>query len=344
MTLALNKDPAPNQTYTVAELINALRGLGILDQLLSQLQDQMLRELVAPLVTSRSLVSEGYNPGDKLLRLERKEGATLTEIVSCIRDLVRFTEDALSCPLEAVNLFLSSFREALYQRVLREVVIPSMPYELGELPPWLSDVGQCASWEKESAGDSNKLVLQSFLEDQAGSRWLMGHEAEGLLETRSLVFDGWKDWDFRLEEVNPTVYPRTEEKVGGNTEGDDDGWGFDDELQPHDPPASNTSDDGWDFDDTTSVPADPVPTLQAKPAREAKRLGKKLSSKHASAAASQEALVDNSGAQTLPSRQDAHSSGVTTPNSSVRISVAADAAMSLLKARLAELQDIESLR
>ncbi|EKC97779.1 hypothetical protein A1Q2_07978 [Trichosporon asahii var. asahii CBS 8904] len=336
VTMTLGNHSALTQSSTIAELCEALQGLDILGQCLAQLQTRILRELVTPLVSSRSLVSEGYGSELRELRFKQKGDASLIEVVSSIRDLVRFVTHALPSPLEAVSSFLSTFSEALYHRVLQEVVIPSIPRELNKLPPWLSDVRQCASWERGESEDSHKQVLQRFLDDQAGTRWLESHRAEGLLETRSLVFDGWKDWDFRLEETKRPTSSRPEE----NAIERDDGWGFDDE-----PSILPANEDGWDFDDLAPIPTDSIPAPSVKPAREAKRLGKKLSSKHASA--SQEALLNARELQRAPtpSAPPLHpEEAVAAPKSSVRVSVATSAALSLLGARLRELQDIESLR
>lgn len=357
-TLTTEKTSATNQTYTIAELNEALCHLGILDQLLSQLQAQILRELVVPVVSSRTFVVEGYHSGDRELHFVERAGASATDVVSGIRDLVQFMTNALYSPLAVVTSFLSSFSEAVYQQVLKEVIIPSMPHDLSELPPWLGDVEQCVSWEQEGPGDSHTRVLERFLAEQAGGNWLAGHRAAGFLETRSLVYEGWKGWDFRLEDTKTAASPPPMKEDGGN----DEGWGFDDDLQPSDPASVSVNDgSGWDFDDLATVPANPAPAPLAKPAREAKRLGKKLSSKHASASASQEALVVVQGVQgSLPPQETSEpdsprakpvvrASATPEPetlvsNSSVRVSVATDAALSLISTRLLELQKIEDLR
>lgn len=355
--MTTERSSASNHTYTIAELNEALCQLGILDQLLSQLQAQILRELVVPVVSSRTLVVEGYHSGDRELRFVERASASATDVVSGIRDLIQFMTNALPSSLAVVNSFLSSFSEAVYQQVLKEVIIPSMPRDLSKLPPWLSDVEQCVSWEQEGPADLHKRVLQRFLAGQAGGNWLAGHRAAGFLEARSLVYEGWKSWDFRLEETKTADSPPPMKDDDGN----DEGWGFDDDLQPSDPaPVSVDDGSGWDFDDLATVPTNLTPTPLAKPAREAKRLGKKLSSKHASASASQEALIDAEGVQGSPPPQTsepdspsakpvARASATPDPetqasNSSVRVSVATDAALLLISTRLLELQKIENLR
>lgn len=351
-------DSSTTRSYTIAELNAALQGLGILEQMLSQLQAQILRDLVAPVIASQTLVSEGFQTGNDVLRFSQKDGASLTDVVSGIRDLVQFMENAFSSPLKAVTSFLSSFSEALFQQVLQQIIDPSMPRELSKLPPWLTDVDQCALWEQEGPENSNSLVLRRFLDEQAGNNWLARHRAAGLLETRSLVYEGWKNWDFRVEERKTEV--SSLEEAGGDA--NEEGWGFDDDLNSPNPAlASSEGGDGWGFDDLASTPVEPAPAPKVKAAREAKRLGKKLSSKHASATTSQETLVEDGnpqGASPQPTNSELDAPlartgsgkpaspepGAPKGTSSVRVSVATDAALSLLSSRLLELQEVESLR
>lgn len=356
---------ATGQTYTIGELSEALDRLGILEQLLSKLQAQVLRDLVIPALSPQMLVAEGYQPGNKTLHFRARVDASLTDRVAAIRDLIRFMEDTFSSPgtTAAVSAFLSSLSDALYRQVLHEMIIPAMPRELSKLPSWLRDIEQCADWEDSGPGDSRKRVLQTFLAGEAGNNWLACHRAAGLLETRSLVYEGWKEWDYRLEETDTEAssLPR------GGGDGNEEGWGFDEELDVGSPPPaqahSDGGGDGWDFDDlqpATAQPERPAPAPLAKPAREAKRLGKKLHPKHTSAAASQEALAESADAQRCPPSPptvDTVQRAGSTPrtslppspeetwmsNSSIRVSVATDTALKLLSSRLLELQTLESL-
>lgn len=363
MSLAADGTPATDQTYGLAQLCEALQDVGILQQLLSQLQAKMLRDLVDPILSSRSLVPEGYRAGDRKLRFASELGASLTDLVSGIRDLFDFTKAAFSKSqgLGVVTSFLSSFRIALYEQVLATLVIPSMPRNLAELPPWMEEVTRCASWEQESAGNSSTLVLHRFLAEQLGRDWLACHWAAGLLDTRSLVYEGWRSWESRVEQRNSDVGATSKADVDGTEEG----WGFDDDLHHVDPAPvrsqPNEDGDGWDFDDLApATPASaPAPLAKPKPAREAKRLGRKLASKHAPAVPSQDTSIDfsdsqvamqPSGAPDVPhvvheGRGSASPQPeAVAPSSTVRVSVAVDTVVAFLSSKLLELQEAETLR
>lgn len=347
-------------TYTLLELHAALQNLGVLDTLLHNLQSQIVRELVTPIVTLQTLSADDYKAEDDVLQFKEDNDLSLTGVISGLRFIVQFVQRNI-CPRSTTDMpeFLSSFSETIYQQALETLIIPSVPENLNAFPLWLDQVEQCARWEEEGPVGVGGGILRRFLDSQVAVKWLASHRAVGLLETRKLVFEGWRGWDGRLEEVNVGVGHPPKADI----ESTEEGWGFDGDLPENEANSAsakifNDEGDGWDFDDIAPAPpaASPPSTRLAKPAREAKRLGKRITSKQPPAVASHEALSETSNDDQpsfQPSIDNARrplQTDSTSPkpegkvSNSILVSVAVDAALELLSRRLLEFRQLEDLR
>lgn len=151
-------------------------------------------------------------------------------------------------------------------------------------------VGGWGGWEAKEAEREREVtvVVEVEVDDEV--------EAASAIEKEEENPDAF-GWGFEDDSAAKKEVAETVPSAGAAGESDDanmdaeDGWGFDESAQagPSSPRTAPTepngrtanSDegegDGWDFDDTTAAPApEPLKPVLAKPAREAKRLGKKV--------------------------------------------------------------------
>lgn len=284
------------QTYSVPQLFTALSRLGVLPPLLRDLQARLIRAVVHPLVDGEASHAERIQSSSSdTLQLNANPHQQPIDVVNNLKDVLLFVANQVypppsSEPETAIQQqFVSEIRGESFRYVLDHLLLPAMPTSTSRLPAWVDLVHQSAEWEQQLAkGTHSTTVLGSFLDTDAGERWILERQRVLLRQGRRFVYEGWAAWtwkDVEVKETEPTISAAVAE-VTEPEMGDDDGWGFDEDDQqpPRTEPSAVVADDseendGWDFDDEAPTVSQPV--VPKKPVKEARRLGKKVGSKPA---------------------------------------------------------------
>ena len=358
--------PTRPPPYSLPQVFTALNKLGSLSTLLHDLQTRLIRDILTPIASS--LVSVNVTPSEltSTLRLALVDSAPSSkDRVDAMSQALSFLSSHAFLPTADLESERSSFLQHIqheaFSITLRETILPAMPSTLSSIPSWLELVQLAASIESRHRSGieaADHAVILPFFESEAGRAWATQRRKRVAEETRKIILGGWGGWEavtqekekevvrmveveVRDEEGDPVVtgvvQPETVDVEEGNGQkadpnGNDFGWGFDDEAESskgksdkedRDGDVTMTQDNGWGFDEsanqagaskskpsqtnqpsianshangsnevasegdgwgfdlaplvseskTAQTPASPV---AAKPAREAKRLGKKV--------------------------------------------------------------------
>jgi hypothetical protein len=287
--------------------VSSLSTLGLLSPLLSNVQSQLLKQIVKPLVQS-------YATGQNLV-VRKEQGPTTRLWLAADAsdgpwDSIRLILDTLSTFLPSSNSEIASFhrhivsetlttiRDALLLPLLSRPDSTDAPSAIDTLTRSVAMVQSAATFEESLATSSR--VIRDFAENRAGSVYVGARKSYVLKRVRDEVVDKWGKWQsvvvereriLDVPEVKPSEKsaakaaeekPVEVEKVATLEE---DGWAFDDEPivpAPSVESATSTSDaDGWGFDDDDMTTAKAPPIVAPKPIRQARKIGKKSKSANA---------------------------------------------------------------
>lgn len=291
-----------------------------------------------------------------IIRLQSAPEQSATEILKHAETVLNFLSYTVfpltETPPPERRFFFSELDRAVFQAVLDNLILPSLPSSLAGIPEWLVTLERAVEVEKNFSPPA-KPIIRGFFHSQAGNAWATQKRYAVADTVRRLIMGGWEGWESEQKERERTVLTIVEveveaededEPMGSEEKDESFGWGFEDdakspptrapaaELPPDEPMQTETEDDGWGLDESftptagpsqnpltlairaSSPPAavivnggeeedgwdlDPSPASSApvaapvavspskptsaiiKPAREAKRLGKKVAKKRA---------------------------------------------------------------
>lgn len=290
--------------YALSHIYTTCSRLGILRPQLQSLATRIKRDIVTPLLDSGStyrIHPPSHSGGDEL-RLHLIPGpdkASPSEIISSLHTLLDFLTHSVfpsDTQVTERNPFLTDLTSTMLSSLLHDVLIPSMPSTISDIPQWLSILGEAASLESSSTLPTGQWVIRPFIDRQAGEEWVNSRRRQAAEHVKRLVLDGWGGWDAKevkrekevrvmveaevdvpLEQYERTQGKETTEGMAEGAEEEGHGWGFDSPVQEKadlksepDKPSSPQLEpkqeaeetDAWGFDDD---PASPTSTFTSVP-------------------------------------------------------------------------------
>ncbi|RXK40688.1 hypothetical protein M231_01939 [Tremella mesenterica] len=301
--------------YPLLPLYHALSRLGDINTFLRPLLLRLQKDVISPLLEAHPQHRVEYSKTDKIsiLRVEVSETtrtpATILSDISTILNLVTDHILPSSLDLPQRETFLSELHSFTFAQILNQLLLPNMPSDISSIPPWLDTIREAVDFEQSISVSSTNLVIRHFIDSEAGHAWAIQKRRSIEEETRHLILSGWGGWEGKeverereitvmvevevedigdgpsLESTNGLpVVPQTPTDARKPSMGIEieEGWGFDDDTTMEGGPSflpipsvdTTVEEDGWAFEEPTLTPAPPPKSV--KPAREAKRLGKKV--------------------------------------------------------------------
>lgn len=248
--------------YSLEDLYNALSRLQALSDPIRQLQTQIIKELVGPVLSGTCTVKEESGDNSQTLRLVSSMQRTSSDILSDLSTLFSHIGSTVFPPIsnisETRNLFLTGLHSSTSALLMSTLILPAIPTSLDDLPAWLDTVKSAAEFESSTGTQDVKLnSVRAFYDDRAGLAWANLRRSRIGDQVRRLIISGWEGWEavsisrdkeisvvveIEVEDEDPEditmVIPRTQDepesattstsetKVESATNDEEGGWEF----------------------------------------------------------------------------------------------------------------------
>lgn len=197
--------PSP---YPLHTLLTALARLDSLASLVSTLRSQILTHVITPLARPKSahqIVIE-----DSRIQVHPSAAPrSMQDSLNDIAEVLNFVQThfvSKSSTLSENKAFTDGLRKDSYQLALDQLIIPSLPTRVDDLPIYLNVV--------LAASERSEDVIKPFYDAQVGEAWgNKRRRAVGEDVRRLIVKDGWRGWEGQLVQREKDVVEIVEEEV-----------------------------------------------------------------------------------------------------------------------------------
>lgn len=186
--------------YSLEELYIALSRLQALSDPIRQLQTQIIKELVGPVLSGTCTVKEESGDTPLTLRLVSTTQRKSSDILADLSTLFSYIASTIFPPIsntsETRNLFLTGLHSSTSELLLSTLIIPAIPTSLDDLPTWLDTVKSAADFESSTGTQEVKLnSVRAFYDDRAGLAWANLRRSRIGDQVRRLITSGWEGWE-----------------------------------------------------------------------------------------------------------------------------------------------------